>query len=237
MKKILSMVLVLLMLLNASAAVASAEDLGVQVIGGNDTNTVAMSLDDMQLGTTYTIDGYAKVLPVECLVVDYFGQFNKDADYTSVDDSYGQTSHVYYQEKALNGNWANYYMQAAWQDSGLNADFLWLKMDVTNLQTKAVPFMEDISVKVVYADEYEFAGWVRQINYDYNTNCYRYGSSTNGGGTVALNPGNEEAINMLYTGTYVFGCTLPNSVIEDKGSALRVEIKLGENDLTYNVRK
>lgn len=234
MKKILSMLLVLSMLLTASAALA--EDLGVQVIGGNNTNTIAMSLDDMQLGKTYSIDGYAKVTPVEYLVVDYFGQFNKDADYSDVNDSY-QKGHVYYQESALKGNWANYYKQASWQDSGLNADFMWLKMDVTNLQMNPVAFMENASVKVVYADEYEFAGWVRQINYDYNTNCYRYGADTNGGGTVVINPGNEEPIDMMYTGTYVFGCTLPNSVIEDKGASLRVEIKLGENDLTYHIRK
>ncbi len=235
MKRILSVLLVLSMLLPASAALA--EDLGVQVIGGKNGNTETSSIDDMKIGSAYTIDGYAKVLPVEYLVVDYFGQFNKDADYNSVNDTHKDNSSVYYQEHSLKGDWAYRYKQATWQNSGLNAEFIWLKMDVTNLQKKSVPFMEEATVKVVYADEYEFAGWIRQINYDYNTHCYRYGSDTTGGGTVVMNPGNEEPIDMMYTGTYVFGCTLPNSVIEDKTSPLRVEIKLGGNDLTYHIRK
>lgn len=229
-------VLAVAVALFAMLSVASAEDLGVQIIGGENADAVSMSLDDMQLGTSYTIDGYAKVTPVECLVVDYFGQFKKDADYGSVNNDC-KSDKVFYEEAALKGKWADFYNDAAWQDSGVNAEFMWLKMDVTNLQMKAVPFMEGVAVKVIYADEYEFAGWVRQINYDYNTTCYRYGSDTNGGGTVVLNPENEEAIDMMYTGTYVFGCTLPNAVIEDKSAQLRVEIKLGENDLTYNIRK
>lgn len=235
MKKLFVLAAIIAMLVSMS--VACAEDLGIQVIGGKNTNMSTMSLDDMQLGTTYTIDGYAKVVPVECLIVDYFGQFDKDADYHLESYDWREAQPVYYNEQALKGDKGYFYKQAAWQDSGMNAEFLWLKMDVTNLQMKAIPFMGEITVKVVYADEYEFAGWVRQINYDYNKNCYRYGVETNGGGTVVINPANEEAIDMMYTGTYVFGCTLPNSVIEDKSAPLRVEIKLGGNDLTFNVRK
>ena len=230
-------VLAVIVAIFASMAVASAEDLGVQVIGGNSTESVPVSLDDLQLGQSYTIDGYAKIEPIEYLVVDWFGQFNKDADYNSVDDSREKNSHVYYQEAALKGNRAYYYKAASWQSSGNNADFAWLKFDVTNLQKTSVPFMKEITVKVVYADEYEFAGWVRQINYDHNKKCYRYNAGTTGGGTVVLNPANEEPIDMMYTGTFVIGCTLPNSVFEDEKSPLRIEIAMGENELTYHIRK
>ena len=41
---------------------------------------------------------------------------------------------------------------------------------------------------------------------------------------------------MMYTGIFVFGCTLPNSVVESK-APLRIEINLGGNELTYNIRK
>lgn len=235
MKKILSMLLVLSMLLTASAALA--EDLGIQVIGEPDTESIPISLDDMQLGQEYTIDGYAKIEPVEYLVIDWFGQFNKDAKYGSTNNTYRSSSSVYYEEAALQGDLAYYYKDANWQNSGTNADFIWLKFDVTNLQKTPVPFMKEITVKAVYADEYEFAGWVRQINYDYNRNCYRYGADKKGGGTVVLNPDNEEAIDMMYTGTYIIGCTLPNSVFEDEASPLRLEINMGENELTYNIRK
>lgn len=237
MKKFFSLITIIAML--AAMTAAYAEDLGVQVIGGKNGATDVSSIDDMKIGSAYTLDGYAKVLPAEYLVVDYFGQFNKDADYNSTDDHYTKCnlekpSNVYYQEDA---NYFHFYTQATWQDSGLNAEFMWLKMDVTNLQMNPISFMENITVKVVYADEYEFAGWVRQINYDHNTNCFRFGATTPGGGTVVMHPENEEPIDMMYTGTYIFGCTLPNSVIEDKSSPLRVEINLGGNELTYHIRK
>lgn len=230
----LTMVLALLLALSMSSAYA--EDLGIQVIGGPNAATQTQSLDDIQVGTTYTLDGFAKVTPVEYLVVDYFGQFNKDANYGSTDIAVGD-SRVYYDSKCLGyNNWSGYYNDASWQESGMNAEFIWLKVDVVNLQKSPVSFMKDMSVKIVYDGEYEFAGWVRQINYDYNINCYRKNSNTKGGGTVVMNPANEEAINPMYTGTYVIGCTLPNSVFEDK-APLNIEIDIAGNQLTYQVKK
>lgn len=232
MKKLMAIVLMLSVLLST---VAIAEDLGIQVIG--DQNTGSLTLDDIQLGQTYSLDDYARVIPVEFQIVDYFAQFNKDADRYAVDDYNKDSSKVYYEEKALKGDWAYAYKQAIWQDSGSSADFMWLKLDVINRQKTPISFMEDITVKVIYADDYEFAGWVRQINYDYNEICYRYGMQTAGGKTVVLNPANEQEIGMMYTGTYVIGCTLPNTVVEDKSSPLRIEIMLGSHQLTYHIRK
>ena len=76
MKKLLVLVLMAAML----ASVAAAEDLGVQMIGGPDFQAQPISLDDLQLGQSYSLDGYARVKPVEFKVIDYFGQFAKDAD-------------------------------------------------------------------------------------------------------------------------------------------------------------
>lgn len=232
MQKMVAMVLA--MLLALSMVGAHADELGIQVIGGPNTATQTQSLDDIQVGTTYTLDGFAKVIPMEYLVVDYFGQFNKDADYTKIyrDD---QDSCVYYEPKR-EYNSALCYIDASWQDSGMNAEFVWLKLDIINLQKSSASFMKDMTVKVVYDGEYEFAGWVRQINYDYNIICYRAHSDTKGGATIVMNPANEEAINPMYTGTYVIGCTLPNSVFEDK-APLNIEIDIAGNQLTYQVKK
>lgn len=235
MKKVLSFVLLAVLL--ASLTVAHAEDLDVQMIGGDTFATTPMSLDDIQLGKTYTVDGYAKFTPVEALFVDYFAQFNKDADYGDVYRNYGEHGTVYYQEQALKRDYADYYKQASWKDSGLNADFFWLRLDITNAQKKTVKFMDEATVKVVYDDEYEFNGWIRQANFDYNTHVYRYGSDTTGGAFAVLDPANEEGVDMMYTGIYIFGCTLPNSVVADTKTPLRMEISIGGNDLTYNIRK
>ena len=220
-----------------SLVAAHAEDLGVQVIGGADVNTAPMSLDDIQLGKTYTVDGYGKFTPFEAIFVDYFAQFNKDADFEEKGNSYSNPDAVYYQEEAIKGNWADYYKQATWKESGLSADFFWLRLDITNAQKKTVNFMSDATVKIVYDDDYEFNGWIRQANFDYNTNVYRYNSETTGGAFAVLDPANEEGIDMMYTGVYIFGCTLPNSVVEDTKTPLRMEINVGGNELTYNIRK
>lgn len=244
MKKHLALMIIVAML--ASMTAVHAEDLGVQVIGGPETENTPMSLDDLQLGQSYTIDGYAKIKPMEYLTVDYFAQFKKDADYGNVNDgNYADPNSNQVFVDQLNSKWYKNWRwwDAYWNDSGVNADFAWFMMDITNLQKKSFSFMENASVKVMYQDEYEFAGWVRQVNYDYinygaeGRKVSRYDSQTNCPNVVVLDPANVEAIDMMYTGTYAFGATLPNSVIEDTGSPLRMVITIDGNELTYNIRK
>lgn len=252
MKKFIALTLALALLASLSFAVAGApgDDLGIQIIGGPEAESVPMSLDDMQLGTTYTIDGYAKVLPRECKMVDCFAQFGETEDYSaSYGHGYGSytsydTVFSYSNEADFDKNHSSVYNDAAWNDSGESAQFIWFLVDVTNLQKKPVEFLEDASIKVVYQDDYEFEGWTRQIVYDHREKQYSDGGVTRYGfdkddypNEIVMNPAKVEPIDMMYTGTYVFGCTVPNTVVEDKTSPLRMEIKLGENDLTYNIRK
>jgi len=246
MKRIVSLVLCLAMLLTTAAL---AEDLGVQVIGGN-TAAIAVSLDDMQVGTAYTLDGYAVVVPKEMKVVQCFAQFGEAGDYSVYQEgAYNSNKNTSYAPVYANStsklqfnSWR--YKDASWMDSGESADFAWLLMDVTNLQKKTVEFTEEVSIKVVYQDDYEFNGWIRQIVYDHmeaqngDKGLSRYGyEKEEYPNEIVMNPAKVEAIDMMYTGTYAFGCTLPNFVLEDKKSPLRMEIKLGENELTYHIRK
>lgn len=228
----------------ASMAVANAEDLGVQVIGGPATESVPMSLDDLQLGQTYTIDGYAIIEPVEYQVVDFFAQFKKDANYASVGGNKSGNADYVFVDKLNKDYYYNWrWWDAGWKDSGVNADFAWFLMDVTNLQKKDFDFMQNTTVKVIYQDEYEFAGWVRQVNYDYlnygqnGRDVTRMGYDKKNPNVVVLDPANVEQIGMMYTGTYAFGATLPNSVFEDTKSPLQMIITIDGNELTYNIRK
>ena len=221
---------------------AFAEDLGVQVIGGKGAETVPLSLDDMQIGTSYTIDGYAIVTPKVSSFVDCFAQFGEKENYGVHRYNYEGDVFCHSESNAPYDSWR--YSDAAWMDSGESADFFWLMMDIVNLQKSDVDYAEEATVKVVYQDDYEFNGWIRQIVYDHmetqhgdkcvSRNGYEKGAYPN---EIVMNPAKVEAIGMMYTGTYAFGCTLPNFVVEDKSSPLRIEIKLGENDLTYNIRK
>lgn len=242
MKKLFILAVVVAML--ASMTVASAEDLGVQVIGGPAAESVPMSLDDLQIGQKYTIDGYAVITPVEYLVVDSFAQFNKDADYFSVGGNSHDIEGRVFVDKLSGNFWDNWrWWDAGWKDSGTNADFVWLMMDITNLQKKSFDFTQNVSVKVVYQDEYEFAGWVRQLNYDYlqqgsqGRDVSRANYDQAVPNVVVMDPANVEEIDMMYTGTYVYGATLPNSVFEDTKSPLQMIITIDGNELTYNIRK
>ena len=221
-----------LMMMMFSMTVLAEGDLQVQIIGGPEDEFQPTSLDDMQIGKSYTIDGYAIVKPTEAMFVDYFAQFNKDADYNAYGDDREERWAVYYTEEM---RW--FKKQASWMESGLNADFYWLRLEITNAQKKPVNFEKNASVKMVYDEDYEFNGWIRQANLDYNTQVFRYGIDTKGGTIAVLDPENAEAIDMMYTGTYIMGCTLPNSVVEDEKTPLSIVITMDGNEMTYNVRK
>ena len=240
MKKVLSLILAAMITL--TLGMAGAEDLGVQIIGGDETAVESLYLEDAQIGASYRIDGYAIVNLLSFDYYDCFAQYDKDCsgnnDHAS--NSGLGASAVYWD----NGSW--FHQHAHWNDSGTNADFAWLLVDLVNLQKKDIAFIKDISVKVIYDDEYEFAGWVRQFNHDYRTTIFRKDydgkyyivetADKNYLSDYALDPANEEPIGQMYTGSYVFGCTLPNYVVEGKES-LRMEIKLGSSEMTYHIRK
>ena len=171
MRKRISVFVLVIVLSLCSLGAVRAEDLGVQIIGGPDTPMMSASLDDLQLEQSYTIDGYAKVKPVEYLAVDFFAQFNKDANYTNVGGNKSPSASDVFIDKLNKDYYYNWrWWEAHWNDSGVNADFAWFMVDFTNLQKKSYDFLNNVSVKVIYQDEYEFSGWVRQVNYDY-INC------------------------------------------------------------------
>ncbi len=242
MKKMLSILVVLSILLSVS--VAFAEDLGVQMIGDNNAEMVPVSLDDLKIGNFYTVDGYAVIAPKEMKIVDSFAQFGEKGDYSVYNNSHNYYPAVFCHSQSNLDYYSWRYSDAAWMNSGESADFVWLLMDVTNLQKTEVEFTEDISVKVVYRDEYEFVGWVRQIVYDHmeaqngdrGVSRYEYAKEAHPN-EIVMNPAKVEPIGMMYTGTYAFGCTLPNYVVEDTKAPLRIEIQLGENELTYHIHK
>jgi len=233
MKRLVALLIAAMLLCSA----AMAEDLSIQMVGG-DLYTEATSLEDIVLGASYEIDGYAEVLPQTFMFVDSFAQYNKDmAGNNDQSETPDNGTWPVFSADPLANNWSYYYNQMYWNDSGTNADFAWLHIDLANLTKGDLDFTEEASVKVVYDDEYEFIGWVRQMNYDYNTIVFRGSYDEPHAPTAVLDPTNEEAIGMLYTGSFIFGCTLPNKVVEDKNAPLRLEIKLGESDIIYNIRK
>lgn len=216
MKKILSMLLVLMMLL--SAAVALAEDgMGVQVIGGPEAGTGPVSLDDIKLNAEIEIEGYATITPTSFAFQDGLGTYKAGQNEPG---AYGANLYEYY-----------------W--SGAEAEYAILFMDMLNITTKPQDYLANCEVKAVYDDSFEYAGWYYQRNYDnassqsyYKMDADKERQNIN----WAINAADQFAINSMYAGHYIFGCTLPNAVVNSE-KPLRLVITIDGNELTYNIRK
>ena len=118
MKRIISILLVLSMLLGSSAAMA---EMGVQVIGGPVTVTEPVSLDDFKLGAEAEIEGYGILYATEFAYKDRLGYYRSGRkDVYATDDFY------------LSGN---------------EADYALLRIDVTNTSPKSHDFLSACEVK------------------------------------------------------------------------------------------
>lgn len=207
---VLSLVLVLCL-----CGSALAEGMGVQVIGGPETKTEPVSLDDIKLNASVSIENYATIVPTSFAFVDMLGYYNQGGGYSP---SYG------------------------WSDghncflSGNDADYALLKMDIINLSTLSKNFLSQCEIKVVFDDVYEYAGWCYQYNYDYEKVDWDkvWGGKANK--ECVIQQADEFEIGPMYAGHYAFGCTLPNAVINSDASLCLI-INMDGNEITYNIRK
>ena len=212
MKKIFSVLLVLWMLLTASAALAEGMD--VQVIGEPETATETVSLDDLRVNAVSEIGSEAMVQPTSFGFVDVLGYYTQGGGYNS---AYGWSEgHNSYR-------------------SGAEADYAVLKVDITNLSVLPKNFLSQCQVKVVFDDVYEYAGWSYQYNYDYNPVDWdkKWGGKANK--ECVIQKAEEFEILPMYAGHYCFGCTLPNAVVNSK-APLKMIITIDGTEMTYNIR-
>ena len=244
MKKLFVCLMIACMLLSGCAL---AEDLGIQIIPNEITieNNGELSLDDLQLGPIYSLGNDALMIPQEFLTVDFFAQFGENGDY-SVSDNYRSNGPmvVYSETDSECSVYSKRYNDAFWCESGDNASFLWFRVDMTNTNSEIENLTDLITVQAVYRDEFKFGGWIRQVDYT------KFSANTSNGGVtrmgfenslypmqVVMNPSKVEPAGFMTTSTYILGCTLPNYVIEDKESPLRLEFTVGEHEMTYHIRK
>lgn len=218
---------------------AMAEDLGVQIVAG-ETTSEPTYLDDVQLEGRYDIPGYARVLPVKFEFVDKFTQFDKGfaGDVSDVKNAQDGNRLVYV-DYYRDSDGVNYYQNIRWMRSRSNTQFALFQVDLVNLHKDAYTFMGEVKVVYVFDNQYEYVGWVRQYDTDAHCNNYVYTSSSKSTKTTYypyIQPADELPIDMVGTGHYIFGCTLPNAVVEGE-EPLRVEITLGEHFIVYYIRK
>ena len=209
MKQLISLMLVLSMLLGCSVAMA---EMGVQIIGGPETESEPVSLDDLKLNVEATIDGYGIIEATEFAFKDVLGYYRsgKNSVYNS-DDFYR---------------------------SGNEAEYAILKVDITNLARTSKDFLTHCEVRAVFDDVYEYAGWYYQYNYNNKTSKSNSSGEDSDKQNVrwVINAADPFSVGPMYQGHYAFGCTLPNAVVNSK-QPLRLVITIDGNEITYNIRK
>ena len=122
--------------------------------------------------------------------------------------------------------------------SGQEADYAVLYADILNTQLKDKNYLESVSVKAVYDDVYEYAGWAYQRD-DNNTTYNSYSLEVDRGKQNyrwGINAADQFAISPMYEGHDIFGCTLPNAVIHGK-KPLKLIITIDGNEITCNIRQ
>lgn len=108
--------------------------------------------------------------------------------------------------------------------SGDEAELFLIIVRIDNTQKKPVDFLKQFGDVICdYADGYQFGGWKRQAVLD-------------GSRFKAYSEGSSKEIDVLYTGYYCVGVTLPNRVME-RDEPLSVTFSIGNNEFTCNVRK
>lgn len=176
----------------------SAADLGVQEVIPN--NGDVSTMDDLKTGSSIEADGFT-LLPISFEYVDKIG-------------SYKQGKH--------NPNSGNNYFS---YDSGADAEYATLRVDIDNEKNKDADFAKDMDVTVYYED-IQYKGFVYQYNYD----------NTGKADTYVIYPDDNYAVGPMYTAHYLIGCVLPNKVV-DSNKALRMEIEINKQTFIYNIRR
>ena len=219
-----------------SGTVSAMEEMGVVMIVGPGAEEEPLSMDDAKLGSSYDVSGYGTIVPQSFDIVNKMARWS-DGKAGNATERTNKNSNVVYLEDPSDGSSHTYLKNASFVNSGEEAEYACFKVDILNRHKDEYDFAKNAVVTVVYNDEYVFQGGTRQFNYNYqNGELYQYGNKTAIGWPAYLGEADTKPVGMLYWGHYLFFCTLPNFVVEDKEGSLKIVVSLDENELTYIVR-
>lgn len=168
------------------------------------------AVDNLEIGKTATADGFCSLTVTEFSFQDRLG---------------------YYQAGSKSvGSSEDYYL------SGDEAEYAVLKADIANAGTEGRDFLSGSEVRMYYGVS-TYGGWAYQQNPDNGTSADISFGVDSGMQNVnwVINSTDNYAVEPDQVGHYVFGCTLPNEVVDDDGE-LRMVITIDGNEFTYYVR-
>lgn len=158
----------------------------------------------------------------------------------SVDASFAFTATSFDYETSIG------FYQAGTADVGSSEDyynteegtqFAILKADIDNLDVAAFNYLENCEIKV-FDEKNTYGGWAFQQNFNNSIMAdLSYGKDSERQNTNwVINKSDVFAIEPSGRGHYVFGCTLPNDVV-NKNTPLRMEITIRGTNLIFYIRK
>lgn len=201
MKKSLLFSLLIIALICTSESTL-ADGTGILLISRPEEEIDTINMDDMKIGNTAHIPGYGNITLLSSDFMDFIPT--------------EPTSHGFYNDGRGYEN----------LESGSQAEYLSLRLNILNTQKKPYNFAEDFcDVLCVFGDDYQFGGWSRQERKVDDKYWTMYPDSDQ-----------SDVIDPLYEGIYDIVITLPNYVVESK-EPLSVTFSIGKNEFTCNIRE
>lgn len=206
----IKLVSVFLVLLLVFSSISTHAQNGMDVTAGESSSiqTNHLLIDDVKLEVDIIIDGYGKIFPYEFEYKDKIHQYKGDDPWYN-----------------------NLY------ESGAEAEYAILRMDITNTTTKPRDFLAACEVKAIFDNVFEYSGWFYQVNYNNKVSDHFEIEDKNKQNILwPIEPEDFYSIDPMYQGHYIFGCTLPNSVVNSK-QPLYIVIAIDGNEIVYRIRK
>ena len=189
---------------------ANADDTGIIIIGGPETEQETVTMEDFKVGDTVEIPGFAKVTLEDVWWMGSAGKYNTVTK--KVDGIY---------------------------DSGDEAAYLCIYLDVLNAKKERFNIYNEISdIVCTYDDEYQFGGWVREVYFDQGgSRVWR--SMPEGRDIEPMYRGMYCVVVTLPNDIFRNVQQIKTDDYPDPGEPkpLQIEFKIGDNEFTYIWRK
>ena len=131
--------------------------------------------------------------------------------------------------------WNSIGYRSANYDDVLQADSIVLMIGITNTTFAPKNYLDRVSVRMVYNNQFEIKGWWHQLldkyEYVYDTWVYEQKQVFK-----YISESNIFDIEPFYQGYYRFGVTVPDYIVKDK-KPLYLEITIGDVSMVYVIRK
>ena len=136
-------------------------------------------------------------------------------------------------------HWDEYWNSKGYRSANyegvIESDSIVLTLNITNNTFEPKNYLENVSVKIIYNNQYEITGWWHQLKADYEY-VYDFWTYEQKQVYKYIPESNCMKIDPFYQGYYRFGVTVPDYLIKDN-KPLYLEVTLGDVTMIYFIRK